>query len=243
MLKKFEKHLLELSHTLNEKVVMVSNSNKIPPHWQDYLSDSITIRKFGILYELSKIEQYFPVSMNALKQKIIDAFLFESEKQGICRAFVQLIDGKEYLLISNLPWKYKSVESNKSSELFKNNIHIALYWIYNNIMDGLTDKNGFCGFKPLSDISTISNFQYNWSEMDWYSQFSNKNNVKYIYEFLNSGGGGYLLLHLNYNWRNLREFKCFYVNVKDIETQPEQVNAFPYLDEWMAIGLAEIDLE
>ncbi len=243
MHKKFEKHLLELSHTLNEKVVIASNSNEIPPHWQNYLSNNITLRKSGILNELSKLEQYFPKSMNALKLKTIDAFLFKSEKYGICRAFVQLIDGKEYSSISSLPWKYKSVESNKSSEIFKNNIHISLYWVYNNIMDGLTDKYGFCGFKPLSDISAISGYQYNWSEMDWYSEFANKNNVKHIYEFLNSGGGGYLLLDLNYNWRNLKEFKCFYVNAKDIETQPEQVDVFPYLDEWMAIGLAEIDLE
>ena len=234
----FEAHLSKLSHSLNEEVVIVTDSNGIPSHWLDYLNTNSRIRQSGITNELSKIEQYFPELIKTLKPKTIDAFLFKTEKNGICRAFVHLIDGKEYLAISRLPWKYKTVEPTASYTTFQNNIHIALYWIYYNIMDGLTDIYGCAGFKPSYNVFTITKEENMWAEMDWYSEFSSKHNINKIYELLNTGGGGYLLLDLNSNWRDKNEFKCFYVNVKDI-APPELVHLFPYLDYLMSIGLAE----
>jgi len=105
-------------------------------------------------------------------------------------------------------------------------------------MDGLTDMYGFTGFKPLSNISIIKEEENTWGEMDWYSEFSNKYNITKIYELLSTGGGGYLLLDLSSNWRDKKEFKCFYVNIKETAA-PKLVDLFPYLDFLMSIGLAE----
>jgi len=129
-------------------------------------------------------------------------------------------------------------------DTFKSRAPDALVWVHENIMDGLTNTYLAGGFVSSMHMRTMADLRGLYAEQSWHAAYVEDHDPANVVQLLSSGGGGYLLIDLNVDLSVQFEPKALFVDVgAPPEEGKQQVNLFPYLDEWMAIALAEADIE
>lgn len=219
--------------------VYSGSAEVLPPHWQDYVSDDEAVRRFALRAELNSIAPYLPRLAAGLESVSIDAFLVESPYHGICRIIVRQMNGELYPAYSRLPVKFQEEPAKIWNQMDARGPQ-ALSWIYRVKMDGLTDIGGFAGFKSTKLLTTMAAEIDTYGEQPWYGSFAESTDTGSVVELLASGGGGYLLVDLNVDASSERNPNALFVYL-DEGTEPEAVLLFQYLDNWMEIGLVEVE--
>ncbi len=235
-------HLDKLNRNFTDVFHHVVDTNAVPEHWKDYCSDSLPQRLSGVRSELRKIALYFPQTAKGLGFATIDVFLAQNKSHGLCRFFITQTQGETHLTYSRQPKSFADTMHDDAWNLMRDHAPESLVWVYNNVMDGLTDIYDFSGFKSSISMTVMGSDTASWSELPWYKEFSQKIDVSKMVEVLSSGGGSYLMLDLSKDLRTIYEPQALLIDAKDHSSVPESVDFFPYLDEWMDIGLAETDL-
>lgn len=231
-----------VSKKLDPSARPVSGGEEIPGHWKGYLKQDHAMRLATAQAELAMIAPYFPGAVAGLNATTTDAFLACTDYHGLCRFLVQTNGGRDYFTYSRVPKLFTATSHADPWSLFAENAPRALVWVYNNVMDGLTDIYDFSGFRSSLAMASMAGEADTWMELPWYDALSASTNTRQIVELLSSGGGGYLLLDLNEDLSDVFEPQGLFIDVKAaISRLPQAVDLFPYLDEWMAIGLADAD--
>lgn len=231
-----------VSKNLDPSAQPICDGVDIPAHWEGCLGRDHPARLAAVQAELAKIAPYFPIAAAGLNATTTDAFLARTDYHGPCRFFVQTHGGKEYLTYSRMPKRFAATSQSDVWPLFAPNAPQALVWVYNNVMDGLTDIYDLTGFRSSLAMTSMATEEDSWRELPWYTALSPSTDTSKIVELLSSGGGGYLLLDLNRDLSEVFEPQVLIVDVKAAASSPRAVDLSPYLDEWMAIGLADPDL-
>lgn len=214
----------------------------VPHHWAYYLSTSSAERQVASRNEIAMFSDYFPRTATGLRHVITDAFLAHTQNYGVCRFFVRQLEGKHHLAYSRAPKTFAQTPHDPSWETVKKQAPTALTYIYEKVMDGLTDLYGYAGPKPSLLLSTVEDEIDTYAELGWYDAFAKTHNPSNVIEIFASGGGAYLLLDLNQNLTNVFEPQAYLASTKNPKMNPStSVDFFPYIDQWMAIGLAQYD--
>jgi hypothetical protein len=205
----------------------------VPEHWHDYAEKGIAERLFGLRQEMAVLRRYLPEAADAVQQKAVDVCLLETSTLGVVRVIVVMIRGALYCSYSGRPGA--SPVTPAAAALMERAPRV-LAWIYTDLMDGLTDLNGFGGFKPLSLITSVEDEIDTYAEASWYEDFIASRNPANVVEIFASGGGAYLLVDLDDQQGD--DPVGYLVDVGNPDP-PKAVALYSYLDAWTAIGQSE----
>ncbi len=234
-------HLAALHETFDPAATLPDRDAVVPDHWLDYLCDAPAKRRACLKHELNLLEPYLPELSEGLMQVTTDAFLIQTPERGLCRILVRQIDGGTYYAYSRSPTNVSTPTESPAYRLFKAHGPRCLPWMYENLMDGLTDIYDFVGFLASDRLELMSEDYPNF-DFPWYNDFAAKHDTDKIVHFFSSGGGAHMLLNLNENMHDVYEPQALRVSSKEEDWVPENtVDLWPTLDAWMFIGLAEDD--
>lgn len=213
----------------------------LPPLWRGYISASDLERLQFLRVEMRDAADYLPEAARRLARIANDVFLAKSPRLGICRFIGVVQEGETYFLYSRCPLNYTSCADNPIIELMKQRAPASLWYLYSEMMDGLTDLYDFVGFKNSLALTTVDREIDTYYEMPFFDQLEKLGNLQSVVELLSSGGGGYLLVDLNKDMHSERDPVGFRMS-KDASDQwsPDTpVPLFGMLDAWMAVGLGQ----
>lgn len=234
-----EEHLAELRQSFDPAATLPDSDAAVPDHWLDYLDDHLETRRDCWQREFAKLQPYLPEVSQGLSQVTTDAFLVHTPHRGLCRILVRQIDDVSYYAYSRSPTNVSMPTEGPAFRLVKERAPLALSWIYQNLMDGLTDIYDFVGF-VASDRLKLMSREYPDLDYPWYDAFAAQHDTDKIVEFFSNGGGAYMLLNLNDNMRDVADPQALRVSSKYDDWIPENtVDLWPTLDAWMTIGLTE----
>lgn len=234
-----EAHLEIVHLDFDPSAKIVDSVEGVPDHWQDYASTSEAQRLYGARLELRKLSDYFPKTAEALESIIVDAFLVHADTRGLCRVFMVQIKGETYLSYSRCPTAFCESTIQASYALLLERAPAAFSWVYQNLMDGLVDSYDLTGFVPSDRLKSMSE-ETAYLDFDWYDDFVAQHDPSKVVEFFSSGGGAYMLLDLNKDWKTGVDPQALRVSAKQAGWTPDNpVDFWPFLDAWMTIGLAD----
>ena len=213
-------------------------TGSLPRRWVDYVSDDGQTRIRAAEAELEFLGRYLPKLAEVLNKITVDATLLRSSVHGIVRAYIVQLDSELFVDWSRAPRAKFDTPGSEAWTLIEENGPEVLRWIYQNLMDGLTDLYGFGGFKTASELRTLEEEQEVYAEKPWFADFASQNDTSKIVELFSSGGGGYILLDLSQDQTAEANPAGLYVDLNTSDP-PQTVHLFAYLDTWSSIALGE----
>ena len=170
-----------------------------------------------------------------------DAFLIRTQARGLTRVMVVQIGGEPYFTLSRCPKRFCDSRHRPPYDLLKARGPEVMTWIYENLMDGLTDVYGLTGFYPSDRMVTMLEEIDGYAEYDWFDDFAARRDAGKVVEMFSSGGGAYLLLDLNDDLTKQPDTPALRIGTDRPDWTPAHpVPFWPMLDAWMAIGLADV---
>lgn len=231
-------HLEIVRSDFDQSAEIVETIEGVPEHWKDYTSASEAERLLGARQELKTLSKYFPRAAAELEKTTIDAFIVRVENMELCRIFMVQVEGEAYVTYSRCPTLFCKSASRQPYALLLKHAPEAFSWVYQNLMDGLVDPYDLTGFVPSDRLTTMGEHEF-YENFDWYNSFVANNDPTKVLEFFSSGGGAYMLLDLNKDWRTVPDPQALRISSQEQDWTPDKpVDFWPFLDAWMAIGLA-----
>lgn len=234
-----EAHLEIVHLEFDQSAEIVGTTDNVPDHWHDYASASEAERLFGARQELRTLSNYFPKTAAELENIVVDAFLVQTQNRGLCRILMVQVKGETYITYSRCPTAFCESTSQPPYSLILERAPAAFSWVYQNLMDGLVDPYDLTGFVPSDRLTTMSQ-QEAYQNFEWYEAFVANTDPTKVIEFFSSGGGAYMLLDLNRDWKTGIDPQAYRISSTQKDWTPDNsIDFWPFLDAWMAIGLAD----
>lgn len=143
----------------------------LPPPWQAYDTTSRTERLHHLRLEMRELADYLPQTARRVTRVATDVLLGVSPALGLCRFIAVQLQGKTYFRFSRAPLSHAPSPAGQAWPVIQANGPAAIVYLYEEMMNGLTDPFGFVGFRHTGILKTVQQEIDTYGEMDFFDHW------------------------------------------------------------------------